>query len=112
MGKTHAWSRQHSVDDRERVSSGARMSFSDRKKCTPDSTRTVRFQLLLFDRNRSGRRRLLNFCGPLDGKPSVADLEDDPLADYIVSCEPIVTMTVMYAVCQARLPRAFFVPGV
>ena len=50
--------------------------------------RTVRFQPLLpFDRDRPGRRQPLNLRGPLDGKPRVADLEDDPIADYIVSCE-------------------------
>src|SRR5260370_8382565 len=48
--------------------------------------RTVQFQPLLpFDRDRPGRRQPLNLRGPLDGKPTVADLEDDPIADYIVS---------------------------
>src|SRR5258708_11139337 len=49
--------------------------------------RTVRFQPLLpFDRDRPGRRQPLNLRGPLDGKPRVADLEDDPMADCIVGC--------------------------
>lgn len=45
--------------------------------------------LFLFDRDRSGRRQLLYLCSPLQGKASVADLEDDPLADYIVSGGPL-----------------------
>ena len=48
--------------------------------------RTVQFQpLLSSDCDWPGRRQPLNVRGPLDGKPTVADLEDDPIADYIVS---------------------------
>ena len=31
----------------------------------------------------------MHLCSPLDGKPSVADLEDDPIADYVVSAGPL-----------------------
>src|SRR5260370_35648270 len=52
--------------------------------------RTVQFQPLLpFDRDRPGRRQPLNLRGPLDGKPTVADREDDPIADDIVSGGPL-----------------------
>jgi len=36
--------------------------------------------------DRSGGRQPLDLRSPLDGKPIVADLEHDPLADYVVSC--------------------------
>src|SRR5260370_37439123 len=48
--------------------------------------RTLQFQPPLpSDRDRPSRRQPLDLRGPLDGKPTVADLEDDPVADYVVS---------------------------
>src|SRR6266550_7821171 len=44
---------------------------------------------LRFDHDGSGRRQPLNLCSPLHGKPSVADLEDYPLDDYILSSTPL-----------------------
>jgi hypothetical protein len=68
-------------------SSGARMSSSAWKKWTPNLKRTVRFHPVLpFHRYRPGQRQSLNLRGPLDCKPIAANIEDDPIADYIVSC--------------------------
>src|SRR5229473_3127621 len=62
------------------------MSLSDGQYLTRHRRCTVRLQpLFRFDHDRSGRRQRLNLCSPLDGKPSVADLEDYSLADYILS---------------------------
>src|SRR5437764_14393910 len=62
------------------------MSLSDGQYLTRHRRCTVRLQpLFRFDHDRSGRRQLLNLCSPVDGKPSVADLEDYPIADYILS---------------------------
>src|SRR5437016_13419400 len=62
------------------------MSLSDGQYLTRHRRCTVRLQApLRFDRDRSGRQEPLNLCSPLDGKPSVADLEDYTLADYILS---------------------------
>src|SRR6266699_1911187 len=66
------------------------MSFSDGQYLTRHRRCTVRLQpLFRFDHDRSGRRQRLNLCSPLDGKPSVADLEDYPLADYVLSSAPL-----------------------
>src|SRR5216683_7358850 len=66
------------------------MSLSDGQYLTRHRRCTVRLQpLFRFDHDRSGRRQLLNLCSPLDGKPSVADLEDYPLADYVLSSAPL-----------------------
>src|SRR5712691_3315461 len=66
------------------------MSLSDGQYLTRHRRCTVRLQpLFRFDHDRSGRRQLLNLCSPVDGKPSVADLEDYPLADYILSSAPL-----------------------
>ena len=66
------------------------MSLSDGQYLTRHRRCTVRLQPpLRFDHDGSGRRQLLNLCSPLDGKPSVADLEDYPLADYILSSTPL-----------------------
>src|SRR5436305_9919218 len=66
------------------------MSLSDGQYLTRHRRCTVRLQpLFRFDHDRSGRRQLLNLCSPVDGKPSVADLEDYPLADYILSSTPL-----------------------
>src|SRR6266853_4246877 len=66
------------------------MSFSDGQYLTPHRRCTfLLLLLLLFDSDRTGWRQLLNLCSPVDGKPSVADLEDDPLADYILSGGPL-----------------------
>jgi hypothetical protein len=54
--------------------------------------------LLLLDRDRSGRWQLLNIRSPVDGKPSVADLEGDPLAT-IWSPAPNVQGTGETSVC-------------
>jgi hypothetical protein len=42
--------------------------------------------VLPFHRYRPGQRQSLNLRGPLDCKPIAANIEDDPIADYIVSC--------------------------
>src|SRR5712691_1393138 len=66
------------------------MSLSDGQYLTRHRRCTVRLQpLFRFDHDRSGRRQLLNLCSPVDGKPSVADLEDYPLADYVLSSTPL-----------------------
>src|SRR6266853_3228741 len=66
------------------------MSFSDSQYLTPHRRCTfLLLLLLLFDSDRTGRRQLLNLCTPPDGKASVADLEDYPLADYIFSSAPL-----------------------
>src|SRR6266566_9212159 len=66
------------------------MSLSDGQYLTRHRRCTVRLQpLFRFDHDRSGRRQLLNLCSPVDGKPSVADLEDYPFADYVLSSGPL-----------------------
>src|SRR6266699_2832124 len=86
------------------------MSFSDGQYLTRHRRCTVRLQpLFRFDHDRSARRQRLNLCSPRDGKPSVADLEDDPLADYVLNCRALPKLdhalhTMWFFIARATIP--------